>query len=73
MTVCGPRRAKYGVKPFHKENTPSCFDTFIRTSIDPLYSGTPPGSVFIFWILFGMKIVKKIMEWADFRTNPRIN
>lgn len=52
MTVCGPRRAKYGVNPFHNDNTPSCLDTLIRTSIDPLYSGTPPGWVFMFWILF---------------------
>ena len=36
--VCGPRRKKYGVKPFHSAVTPSFFTIFFTQSKAPEYS-----------------------------------
>ena len=36
--VCGPRRKKYGVKPFHNAVTPSVFTIFFTQSKAPEYS-----------------------------------
>lgn len=49
MIECGHSLEKYGVKPFHKANTPSFLTTLTSTSIEPLYSGLP-SITFMFWI-----------------------
>ncbi|KNC20653.1 hypothetical protein FF38_04817 [Lucilia cuprina] len=50
LAATGVKRAKYGVKPFHKARGPSLRQTLTRTSIVPEYSGFAPGAVFIFCI-----------------------
>lgn len=50
ITVCGPSRKKYGMKPFHSASTLSCRTTFASTSIDPEYGTLPAASGFMFWM-----------------------